>query len=516
MINEEILKKIESNFKNREYSLEETERIGKNEKIKSMIAEAFRGVQVIDYEELETMSKIDIVNDLIIDYAKNNLKIQYQDNNNTGQDSYKIYMSEVCRIPLLTENQEKKLATLAKNGDEYAKEKLAEANLRLVVSIAKKYQGRGIALNDLIQEGNEGLLKAVDRFDVDKGYKFSTYATWWIRQAIGRSLANDARMIRLPVHLYEKLNKYRRDYAEYQKIYGKDPSESEMAKFIEEYHFSRYFSEPEDSIYSFDNCSNIKEEKRDYYLEKYGDYEERTRKNIQDSEDSKYKQTKVVKRFNKFYDLNFLSDLKKLRRDSCIELVRNLTVNINDASSLDIAVKNDDNDSGKTVVDFVTDKNENRNPELSYEQIEIRNIIDEAINSTGMKPRDKEILRLRYSLPLTKKKTDDEIVAIFQNSKKTREVILEDISTAINKVKKDPKQIEYLLEGKLDEMSLSYYEQDLLCLKYGISDSTERTLEIIGKIFGVTRERIRQIEYKSMIKLKRKLERSEKVKEYVR
>ena len=122
-------------------------------------------------------------------------------------DPVRMYLKDIGRVPLLTGDEEIELAKKIEEGDEEAKKKLAEANLRLVVSIAKRYVGRGMLFLDLIQEGNLGLIKAVDKFDYRKGYKFSTYATWWIRQAITRAIADQARTIRIPVHMVETINK---------------------------------------------------------------------------------------------------------------------------------------------------------------------------------------------------------------------------------------------------------------------------------------------------------------------
>ncbi|MBF6842055.1 sigma-70 family RNA polymerase sigma factor, partial [Acinetobacter baumannii] len=125
----------------------------------------------------------------------------------TVDDPVRMYLKEIGKIPLLTSEEEIELAKRMQEGDEIAKKKLAEANLRLVVSIAKRYVGRGMLFLDLIQEGNLGLMKAVEKFDYRKGFKFSTYATWWIRQAITRAIADQARTIRIPVHMVETINK---------------------------------------------------------------------------------------------------------------------------------------------------------------------------------------------------------------------------------------------------------------------------------------------------------------------
>ena len=144
-------------------------------------------------------------------------------------DPVRMYLKEIGKVPLLSADEEIELAKRMEQGDEEAKKRLCEANLRLVVSIAKRYVGRGMLFLDLIQEGNLGLIKAVDKFDYRKGYKFSTYATWWIRQAITRSIADQARTIRIPVHMVETINKLIRVSRQLLQIYGREPSPEEIA-----------------------------------------------------------------------------------------------------------------------------------------------------------------------------------------------------------------------------------------------------------------------------------------------
>ncbi len=145
-------------------------------------------------------------------------------------DPVRMYLKEIGRVPLLSPEEEVALAKRMENGDEEAKRKLAEANLRLVVSIAKRYVGRGMLFLDLIQEGNLGLIKAVEKFDYRKGYKFSTYATWWIRQAITRAIADQARTIRIPVHMVETINKLIRVSRQLLQELGREPSPEEIAR----------------------------------------------------------------------------------------------------------------------------------------------------------------------------------------------------------------------------------------------------------------------------------------------
>ncbi|ANY75687.1 RNA polymerase sigma factor RpoD [Paenibacillus lactis] len=145
-------------------------------------------------------------------------------------DPVRMYLKEIGRVPLLSADEEVELSKRIEEGDEDAKRRLAEANLRLVVSIARRYAGRGMQFLDLIQEGNMGLIKAVEKFDYSKGFKFSTYATWWIRQAITRSIADQARTIRIPVHMVETINKLVRVSRQLLQELGREPTPEEIAK----------------------------------------------------------------------------------------------------------------------------------------------------------------------------------------------------------------------------------------------------------------------------------------------
>ncbi len=147
-------------------------------------------------------------------------------------DSVKMYLKDIGSVPLLNPDEEKDLARRMAEGDEYAKNRLSEANLRLVVSIAKRYVGRGMQFLDLIQEGNLGLMKAVEKFDYTKGFKFSTYATWWIRQSITRAIADQARTIRIPVHMVETINKTGRVQRQLLQTLGREPTPAEIAEVM--------------------------------------------------------------------------------------------------------------------------------------------------------------------------------------------------------------------------------------------------------------------------------------------
>ena len=150
-----------------------------------------------------------------------------------ADDSVRLYLHEIGKIPLLTTEEELELAFQIREGNQRAKDKMAEANMRLVVSIAKRYTGRGLDFLDLIQEGNTGLLRAVEKFDPDKGFKFSTYATWWVRQAITRAIADQARTIRIPVHMVETINKLLRTQRRMTQKLNREPTLEELSKELE-------------------------------------------------------------------------------------------------------------------------------------------------------------------------------------------------------------------------------------------------------------------------------------------
>ena len=214
----------------------------------------------VTYEQIaEELKGLDLDSDTLDDlynsFLENNIEIASEEGMNDGDDEdpespdkileelsnskdikisdpVRMYLKEIGRINLLSSDEEFEYAKLAEQGDEYAKNMLAESNLRLVVSIAKRYVGRGMLFLDLIQEGNIGLMKAVDKFDPSKGYKFSTYATWWIRQAITRAIADQARTIRIPVHMVETINKLARVQRQLTQELNREPTDEEIAKKI--------------------------------------------------------------------------------------------------------------------------------------------------------------------------------------------------------------------------------------------------------------------------------------------
>lgn len=190
------------------------------------------GINLVFGDDVDDLSEMDDSSIAELNEIEKNEKkkdAELSDSINAN-DPVRLYLKEIGRVPLLTPEQEMAIAKRMDEGDEEAKKELAEANLRLVVSIAKRYVGRGMSFLDLIQEGNLGLIKAVEKFDYKKGFKFSTYATWWIRQAITRAIADQARTIRIPVHMVETINKLIRVSRQLLQEYGREPTPAEIGK----------------------------------------------------------------------------------------------------------------------------------------------------------------------------------------------------------------------------------------------------------------------------------------------
>ncbi len=189
-----------------------------------------KGIEIVDDTSQNVQDDDDIVDTQDAEEVEIDLSVP---EGISIDDPVRMYLKEIGRVPLLTAEEEVALAKQMEAGDEEAQRRLAEANLRLVVSIAKRYVGRGMLFLDLIQEGNLGLIKAVEKFDYNKGYKFSTYATWWIRQAITRAIADQARTIRIPVHMVETINKLIRVQRQLLQELGRDPAPEEIAEVME-------------------------------------------------------------------------------------------------------------------------------------------------------------------------------------------------------------------------------------------------------------------------------------------
>ena len=221
-LNEEVKNSIEEEgFEEKDASIDEIENAPEEE------TELYAEPPILerDFDEEPTEDELEL-EEMNIDNLDDDSFID----NISLDDPVKVYLREIGRVPLLSYDEEIELAVKISEGDEYAKKRLTEANLRLVVSIAKKYVGRGMYFLDLIQEGNVGLIKAVDKFDYTKGFKFSTYATWWIRQAITRAIADQARTIRIPVHMVETINRLKKVQSQLLHENGYEPSEELIAQ----------------------------------------------------------------------------------------------------------------------------------------------------------------------------------------------------------------------------------------------------------------------------------------------
>ena len=237
---DDALSKLPSNIRS---LIEKGKNTGKltSQEIDDLIVDMDLDVETLEnfYTAIEE-SKIEIVDDLLSENIETIIETPTKDEtsvanaaavaDNNNDDPVKVYLKEIGKVPLLTPEEEIDLAIRIAENDESAKRRLAEANLRLVVSIAKRYVGRGMQFLDLIQEGNLGLIKAADKFDYTKGFKFSTYATWWIRQAITRAIADQARTIRIPVHMVETINKVKKANSQLLHENGRDPTAEEIAQ----------------------------------------------------------------------------------------------------------------------------------------------------------------------------------------------------------------------------------------------------------------------------------------------
>ncbi|ACK42589.1 MULTISPECIES: sigma-70 family RNA polymerase sigma factor [Dictyoglomus] len=342
-------------------------------------------------------------------------------------DPVKMYLKEIGKIPLLTPEEEIELAKRVEQGDEDAKKRLIEANLRLVVSVAKRYIGRGLSFLDLIQEGNLGLIKAVEKFDWRKGYKFSTYATWWIRQAITRAIADQARTIRIPVHMVETMNKIHKITRLLTQSLGRKPTEEDIAKFL------------------------VIQQK----LQEFEVYQESGEK-ISDDE---------------------IVEISMLSLD---EIAKKLV-------ELHLKTKG---------------KKELTKEKINEEAKELRHVLEEEIKQQTEKVREISMMGQEpLSLEMPVGEDEDNRLADFVENK--------DLSPADIAVQKSlKKDIEELLN------ELSEREREILKLRFGLEDNQPRTLEEVGKLFNVTRERIRQIEAKALRRL-RHPSRSKKIKDYL-
>ena len=381
-----------------------------SEKIKVINDSNTENVNAEDNYEV-TESDLKDVEEVTEDELKNiNDDKDLKNDKNYVPDSVKAYLNDIAKIPLLTPEEEKEIASRVREGDEDAKKILIESNLRLVVSIAKRFQGRGLDILELIQEGNIGLMKAVERFEPEKGFKFSTYATWWIRQSVSRGIADYGKTIRIPVHMGEQINKYMKEKRIITQQLGREPTNLDIAEVRAKIEILKTFNK-------------INERDLETVLNDSGD------------------ETEVLKRINNKLNKDELHALKRSLDEEVkiqLEKIKEFNKISADTVSLDSPV-GEDQDS--VLADFIPDENTN---------------------------------------------AEDE--ALMQSLKKA---IAEVLST------------------------LPEREQTIMRMRFGLDDGRPKTLEEVGKTFGVTRERIRQIEDKSLRKL-RHPSRSKKLIDFTR
>ena len=381
-------------------------------------------VEEVTLEELENVHQEESINE-VLKHEKSG-----------AEDSIAAYFHEIGKIPLLTPEEEIELANRIKNGDEEAKKKLIESNLRLVVSIAKRYLGRGLSFLDLIQEGNLGLMKAVEKYNPDLGYKFSTYSTWWIRQAVTRGVADFGRTIRVPVHMGEQINKFMAEKRMATQMLGREPSNRDMAEIrakkniLNDIEHKLSLSELESAIVLYEDKYNKELDK----LSQHVNYTE----NVEKAKNLAMKE--VQKAFN-----------QKL-------------------SSSDVAFIAGYNKEVKTQLDKIEYFNR-----ISADPVSLEAPVGDEQDST-----------LKEFIPDETESADE--AAITQSLRKSIDEVL----------------------STLDDR-----ERAILEMRFGLDDGRPKTLEEIGQTFGVTRERIRQIEAKTLRKL-RHPSRAKKLKDFAK
>ncbi|MBQ2640257.1 MAG: sigma-70 family RNA polymerase sigma factor [Bacilli bacterium] len=488
------LRKLEEILAGVEATPQVMQKLMNDPKVKDRLDKIFSDTKEIRFASIANISQNDLVNDLVYNYAQNNLKLidDLEASNTSGTSSLSMYIKELAYYPLLTKEEEKKIATMVKRGNKKqrleARNKLIQHNLRLAVNIARRYTGRGVMLGDLIQEGNRGLMKAAEKFDVDRGYTFSTYATWWVRQSITRYIADNSRDVRIPVHRFEQISKIRKLEKEYINKFGKAPSDYDLADYMAKEKFELYKT---DSIENDIKDSILLPESKRIY------YEDERYKNI--AKNKNYDEDKIVVKKGKKYNLNFKKDVEEYKYDYCFEIIRGVKEDGANIVSLNTEIRaNNDTEDGSELQDFIADNNPEFDPSASIEKSDVQSIIQEIINDPEYDIRSREIIRLRNGIQNERRMTDDEICKILVDKEgtRTRESILKDIKKVENLVKKDPKEAEYLMLGNTNNSKLTLYQRELMELKYAVPASGHKTLEQIGDILMLTRERIRQLESK--------------------
>ncbi len=381
-------------------------------------------VEEVTLEELENVHQEESINE-VLKHEKSG-----------AEDSIATYFHEIAKIPLLTAEEEIELANRIKDGDEEARKKLIESNLRLVVSIAKKYIGRGLSFLDLIQEGNLGLMKATEKYNPDLGYKFSTYATWWIRQAVTRGVADFGRTIRVPVHMGEQINKFMTEKRMATQMLGREPSNRDMAEIRAKKEILNNI-ENKLSLAELESAITIYEDKYNEELDKLSSH------------------------------VNYTGNVVKAKNAAMNQVKKEFKQKI-------------------TSADIVFIAGYNKEVKHQLEKIEYFNKISADPISLEAPVGDEQDSTLKEFIPDDAASADD--AAIMQSLRKSIDEVLE---------------------------TLDNRERAIIEMRFGLDDGRPKTLEEIGKTFGVTRERIRQIESKALKKL-RHPSRAKKLKDFAR
>lgn len=411
-----------------------------------------------NYEVTETDLKE--VEEVTEDELKNiNDDKDLKNDNNYVPDSVKAYLNDIAKIPLLTPEEEKEIASRVREGDEDAKKILIESNLRLVVSIAKRFQGRGLDILELIQEGNIGLMKAVERFEPEKGFKFSTYATWWIRQSVSRAVADYGKTIRIPVHMGEQINKYMREKRIITQQLGREPTNLDIAEVRAKVEVLKVFTK----------------------------INERDLETILNSTGGKiFNQKEIVSKIELSNDENERNILHKAKREIEQELNKKLSYE----EFAEICTENE-------ILKSINNK-------LNRDELHaLKRSLDEEVKIQLEKIKEFNKLSAdTVSLDTPVGEDQDSKLADFipdENTNAEDEALMQSLKKAIAEVLS----------------TLPEREQTIIRMRFGLDDGRPKTLEEVGKNFGVTRERIRQIEAKSLRKL-RHPSRSKKLIDFTR
>ena len=503
------LKKLEEILSDKENTPKIIEKLTNDSNINKCLDSIFNDTTEVKFSSIVNVSQNELVNNLIYNYVQDNLNIiDDLDYDELPTSTISLYLKDISYYPLLSVEEEKKIAHRIKYGNDKekleARNTLVNHNLRLAISIAKRYAGRGVGMADLIQEGNQGLMTAAEKFDVDMGFKFSTYATWWIKQSISRYIDDNSRAIRIPIHRLEFIEKIKKMEKEYIDRYNNTPTLYDLADFISKEKFE---------ILKNDNIENLTKNSLMLPESKREDYDNG---NIKDED---YDDNKIIEvgRYGRTYNLNFKKDVEDYKRDYCLEILSEVKLDSSSIASLDKEIGNGEKDEGKELMDFIVDTNVSSDPTSICENKALKEKVQEVLNDPMIPAKCREIIRLRFGIENEVCKTEDEIFEILMDKKqrRTRESILNDIEEVENIIKNNPEIVKYLMGGDITKSNLNLYQLELLELKYAIPSTGNKTLDEIGNILNIAPIHVRQLEAKVLRRL-RHPSRSTKLKDFVK